>query len=111
MNLLENAVKYSPHGGLVSIHARKTPDLEWVEISVSDQGIGISPKDQENLFTTFHRIRRPETEDISGTGLGMYIVKALVELMRGKVWLKSKLNMGTTIFFSLPTALDGTSHE
>ena len=111
VNLLENAVKYSPHGGLVSIHARNTPDLEWVEISVSDQGIGISPKDQENLFTTFYRIRRPETEDISGTGLGMYIVKALVELMRGKVWLKSKLNMGTTIFFSLPTALDGTSHE
>jgi PAS domain S-box-containing protein len=111
VNLLENAVKYSPHGGLVSIYAHHTPDLEWVEVSVSDQGIGISQKDQENLFTTFHRIRRPETEGINGTGLGLYIVKALVELMRGEVWLKSKLNVGTTVFFSLPASWEGTSHE
>ncbi|MFH1560137.1 MAG: ATP-binding protein [Chloroflexota bacterium] len=108
VNLLDNAVKYSPQGGLVTIEARHEPEQEWVEVSVADQGIGISPKDQEYLFTAFHQIRRPETEGISSTGLGMYIVKALVELMQGEVWLKSELNKGTTFFFSLPVAWDDT---
>lgn len=108
VNLLDNAVKYSPLGGQVIISARHKPEQGYVEVSVEDQGIGISPKDQENLFTTFHRIRRPETEGIRGTGLGMYIVKELVELMQGEVWLKSELNAGTTFFFSLPAAWNNT---
>jgi signal transduction histidine kinase len=108
VNLLDNAVKYSPLGGLITISARHEPEQEWVVVSVADQGIGISPKDQEYLFTTFHRIRRPETEGIRGTGLGMYIVKSLVELMRGAVWLKSELNTGTTFFFTLPASRDNT---
>ena len=94
-NLLENAVKYTPGGGTVTIRA------------VTDQGIGISPEDSERLFTTFHRIRRLETEKIRGTGLGLYIVKALVELMGGEVWLASRLNEGTTFFFSLPMIVQG----
>lgn len=111
VNLLDNAIKYSPMGGLITVSARFGRDHEWVEVSVSDQGIGISPEDQENLFSTFHRVRRPETEGISGTGLGMYIVKAMVELMRGEVWLKSELNRGTTVYFSLPVSPDDTPNE
>ncbi len=72
-------------------------------VSVTDQGIGISPEDSERLFTTFHRIRRPETDKIRGTGLGLYIVRALVELMGGEVWLESRIHEGTTFYFSLPS--------
>ncbi len=102
-NLLGNAVKYSPEGGQITISARHEPERERVVMAVADQGIGIAPRDKKRLFTTFHRIHRTETEGIGGTGLGLYIVKALVELMHGEVWLESKLNKGSTFFFSLPT--------
>jgi len=75
---------------------------------VADQGIGISRRDRENLFTTFERIHRPETDGISGTGLGLYIVKELVELMQGEVLLKSQVSKGSTLSFSIPTELYGS---
>ena len=75
-------------------------------VAVADQGLGISDRDREQLFTTFHRIRRPETDGISGTGLGLYIVKELAELMHGEVWLNSQLGKGSTFFFSIPTDWD-----
>ncbi|MFQ5872430.1 MAG: GAF domain-containing protein, partial [Dehalococcoidia bacterium] len=102
-NLLDNAVKYSPKGGRITISARHHPKQERVVVGVADQGIGISRKDQEQLFTTFHRIRRPEIEGIRGTGLGLYIVKELTRLMKGEVWLESELDKGSTFFFSLPS--------
>ncbi len=70
--------------------------------SVADQGIGISPEDKESLFTTFHRIQRPETMGIRGSGLGLYIVKEWIEAMGGEVWLESELNKGSTFFVSVP---------
>lgn len=100
VNLVDNAVKYSPQGGKITVAARQEP--EKVIVSVSDQGIGIAPEDQEKLFTTFTRIHRPEVEKIRGTGLGLYIVKALVELMGGEIWVESELGKGSTFFFSLP---------
>ena len=102
-NLLDNAVKYSPHGGLVTILARHEPQRERVVVGVRDEGIGIAVGDREQLFGTFHRTRRPETQRTRGTGLGLYIVKSLVELMGSHVWLESELNKGSTIFFSVPT--------
>ena len=75
-------------------------------VAVADQGLGISDRDREHLFTTFHRIRRPETDGIGGTGLGLYIVKELAGLMRGEVWLKSQLGKGSTFSFSIPTEWD-----
>ena len=71
-------------------------------ISVSDQGIGISAEDRESLFTTFHRIQRPETRGIRGSGLGLYIVKEWAEAMGGTVWLESELNQGSTFFVAIP---------
>jgi len=102
-NLLTNAVKYSPGGGKITVSARLEAGKDRVVIAVADQGLGISRQDRVNLFTTFHRIRRPETDGISGTGLGLYIVKELVELMQGQVWLKSQLGKGSTFSFSIPT--------
>ena len=102
-NLLTNAVKYSPGGGKITVSARLEAGNHRVVVAVADQGIGISPQDRENLFTTFHRIRRPETDRIGGTGLGLYIVKELVQLMQGEVWLKSQLGNGSTFSFSIPT--------
>ena len=70
---------------------------------VSDQGMGISDKDQQDLFDTFHRVRRAETEGIKGTGLGLYIVKILLDLMQGEVSVGSELDKGATFSFSLHT--------
>ncbi|MBI4198205.1 MAG: PAS domain-containing protein [Chloroflexi bacterium] len=104
INLLSNAVKYSPKGGEVRVAAFSAPADQEVVLSVADQGIGISQEDQERLFTSFTRIRRPETEGIRGTGLGLYIVNGLVELMRGRIWVQSELNQGSTFFVAFPIA-------
>ena len=78
-NLLENAVKYSPPpGGRVTVSATHNPERDCVIVAVADQGIGISLEDQASLFTTFHRILRPETEGVRGSGLELYIVKELM---------------------------------
>ncbi|MBI2919157.1 MAG: CHASE domain-containing protein [Chloroflexi bacterium] len=106
MNLLGNAIKYSPQGGKVSVAARHDPERRRVVVSVADEGIGIAPDDQQDLFTSFHRIRPPETDGIRGTGLGLYIVKALVELMQGEVWVESEPGKGSTFYFTLPTDYD-----
>jgi len=102
MNLLSNAVKYSPNGGRITISADPDQRAGKVVISVADQGIGISKEDQESLFNTFHRIQRPETQNIRGSGLGLYIVKEWIERMGGEVWLESELNRGSTFFISVP---------
>jgi signal transduction histidine kinase len=102
-NLLENGIKYSPEGGDIKVRAINDPSTERLVVSVTDEGMGITQENGDRLFSTFHRIRRPETEKIRGTGLGLYIVKALVELMGGEIWLNSRINHGTTFFFSLPT--------
>jgi two-component system OmpR family sensor kinase len=69
---------------------------------VRDQGIGISAEDQKQLFSTFHRIRRPETQGVPGTGLGLYIVKSLMEAMGGEAWVRSALGQGSTFYMSMP---------
>lgn len=103
LNLLDNAVKYSPNGGTITVDIEHGPTDAAVIVRVADQGMGISLRAQENLFTPFYRVRQPGTENIPGTGLGMYIVKSLVESMNGRVWLKSAEGQGTTLFVSLQT--------
>jgi signal transduction histidine kinase len=102
-NLLDNGIKYSPRGGCITIAVRNEAERQRVVVRVADEGVGIAPEDRERLFTTFHRIRRPETEGVRGTGLGLYIVKGLVALMHGEVWLESELNKGSTFYFTIPT--------
>jgi signal transduction histidine kinase len=102
VNLLSNAIKYSPNGGKITIAAHYDSLHHRAVISVSDEGIGISPEDQSSLFTTFHRIQRKETQGIRGSGLGLYIAREWTEAMGGEIWLQSELNKGSTFFVGIP---------
>ena len=102
LNLISNAIKYSPQGGRVRVSAWYDDDDGRLVMSVEDQGIGIAKEDQAQLFVTFQRIHRPETQGVRGTGLGLYIVKGLLELMGGAVWVESELDQGSTFFVALP---------
>jgi signal transduction histidine kinase len=101
-NLLSNAIKYSPNGGRITLTAHKELPNRYIKLSITDEGIGISAEDKESLFTTFHRIQRPETKGIRGSGLGLYIAKEWTEAMGGKIWFESELNKGTTFFVTIP---------
>jgi signal transduction histidine kinase len=71
-------------------------------VSVSDQGIGISPEDLIPLFEKYFRVRSATTLHVSGTGLGLPIARVIVEAHGGRIWVESKVGEGTTIYFSLP---------
>jgi signal transduction histidine kinase len=102
-NLLSNAVKYSPNGERITLSAHNDKERHRIVVSVTDEGIGISPADKDLLFTTFHRIQRPDTQGIRGSGLGLYIAKEWTEAMGGEIWLESELNKGSTFFVAFPT--------
>jgi len=97
INLLSNAIKYNSKGGEVRISI-DGKDGRAV-IHVADTGIGISSEDQKRVFEKFWRAK--ETQGIEGTGLGLFIVKQLIELMRGKIWFESQPGKGTTFSFTL----------
>jgi two-component system phosphate regulon sensor histidine kinase PhoR len=99
-NLVDNAIKYAPAGGSVTITARAA-DCE-IAVEVTDTGIGISAEDQGHLFEKFFRVKSPQTQDIEGTGLGLAIVKSIVERHGGRVWVRSQLGQGSTFGFALP---------
>ena len=101
INLVGNAVKYSPRGGEVLVAVRR--DGEFVEVRVRDQGIGISPGEMAHLFEKFYRADRDEVRCVGGTGLGLYITRRLVEMHGGSVWAESRPGEGSTFFFTLPT--------
>ena len=102
INLLSNANKYTPEGG--RIHVRASQEDGFVRCDVSDTGIGMSPKDQECLFTKFFRSDSPDVRDRQGTGLGLCIVKNLIELQGGEIEVESELGKGTTFSFTVPVA-------
>lgn len=97
-NLLSNAIKYSPHGGRIHFDLRR--DDGQVTFSIQDQGIGIPSEEQERMFETFHRARN--VGNISGTGLGLTIVKRSVDLCGGNIRFDSAVGAGTTFNVSLP---------
>ena len=78
-------------------------------VSVADEGVGIDSTDKSTIFTTFHRIRRPETQSVRGSGLGLYIVKEWIEAMGGEIWLESEMNKGSTFFIAIPTLVSNVS--
>lgn len=111
MNLINNAVKYTPPEGQVNVRAEKRGNM--LRVAVQDNGLGISPEDQIHIFDRFYRVRRPETDSIEGTGLGLAIVKSLVEAHRGQISVESTLGRGSTFYLSLPLAeeMPHNSHE
>jgi len=104
-NIISNAVKYSPDGGEIIIRTRLKNG--FLEISVQDEGIGMTPNQVSHLFETFYRADTSNTS-ISGTGLGLAISKTIVELHRGKLWVESEKGVGTTVFVTLPLLEDKT---
>ena len=102
INLIDNAIKYSPQWTPVRISARVVGDE--IEVAIQDRGIGIAPDDAAQLFQKFHRVSTPATRDIGGTGLGLYIVKGLIEAHGGRVWVESVPDAGSTFAFTLPRA-------
>ena len=101
-NILDNALKYSPAGGLVVVRGEIRP--ADVVVSVADQGVGISPEDLIPLFEKYFRVKSATGYHVAGTGLGLPVARAIVEALGGHIWAESKLGQGTTLYFSLPLA-------
>jgi len=106
-NLLDNAVKYSPQGGLVVVRGEVREDE--VVISVADQGVGIAPEDLNRLFEKFFRVKSALGRHVVGSGLGLPIAQTIVESHGGRIWAESQLRQGSTFYFTLP--LGGLSQE
>ncbi len=104
-NLISNSLKFTPSGGRITVFGEINYDR--VTVSVSDTGIGISEEDQKELFSKFYQIRKtPHELAKKGTGLGLYIVKGIIEAHGGQVLVKSGVKQGTTISFTLPLSDD-----
>jgi len=106
INLLSNALKFTPKGGTITIAASPVMEKGFITFHVIDTGIGIPPKDQAKLFNEFFRVENEINQSVKGTGLGLTLVKNIVEAHRGKIWLKSQEGVGTTFSFTLPSSAD-----
>jgi len=100
VNLVSNAINYSPDGGEVSITGLSHGD--YLEVRVSDQGIGIEAEEIPKIFDKFYRVKHPRTRQIIGTGLGLAIVKGIIDAHRGAVEVESRLGEGSTFRVLLP---------
>ena len=101
-NLVENGIKYTPSGGEVRFSARTTSDC--VQFEVADTGVGIPPAVQPHVFERFYRGHQAGAEAVAGTGLGLSLVKAVVERHQGSVWFESEPGAGTRFFVRVPAA-------
>ncbi len=115
-NLLANAWQYTPAGGRVTVRARYLPppqpdtgrclyvDQGYLEVAVQDTGVGIPREDQERIFERFVRLNNAPVEKAGGTGLGLTIVRQLLALQGGAIWVESEPGVGSTFYFTLPAA-------
>ncbi|MCR4435754.1 MAG: ATP-binding protein [Clostridiales bacterium] len=100
INLLSNSLKYTPEGGRVEVYVKGTEEM--VEMVVKDNGQGIPEEDLPYIFERFYRADKSRNRLTGGSGIGLTIAKALVEAHKGKIWVRSKLNVGTEVMVSLP---------
>ncbi len=105
LNLVSNAIKFTPAGGRVAIGAKRLDG--FVELSVSDTGIGISASDREHLFEEFRQFESPMSRQNHGTGLGLALTKRFVELHGGEIRLESEVGKGSTFTLRLPLTTPG----
>jgi signal transduction histidine kinase len=101
LNLLSNALKFTPEGGRIDVRATVRDGI--AEISVTDTGVGIAPEDQEAVFEEFRQVGTT-AKKVEGTGLGLALARKFIELHGGKIWVKSQLGAGSTFTFTLPFA-------
>ena len=104
MNILGNAIKYTPDGGHIRVTAGTLDDIVWME--VSDNGIGIPEKDRERIFERFYRVDKARSRESGGTGLGLSIAREIVQRHNGTLALADHEGPGTTIRLTLPIAQD-----
>ena len=103
-NLVNNAIKYSPDGGTVTLSTRA--DAGFALVSVTDTGLGIPPDEIGHVFERFRRVRSGAAQSIPGTGLGLTIVKQIVEMHGGKIWVESAVGHGSAFHFTIPLAVE-----
>ena len=90
----------------------KTEDKEkYLEVSITDTGIGISPEDQTKLFQSFKQVGTDITRKAQGSGLGLALAKQFVELHGGRIWVRSEINKGTSFIFTIPFSTEHISEK
>lgn len=99
-NIMNNAIKYSPDGGVITVGL--TQSQNQIILSISDQGLGIPKKDLNKIFDRFYRVDKARSREQGGTGLGLAIAKEIVEAHKGKIWADSQEGKGSTFYISLP---------
>ncbi len=104
VNLVDNAIKYSPEGGVVALSVANGD--EAIRFSIADVGLGIPPSEHRRIFEKFYRLDPDMTRGIGGTGLGLYICRELVRRMDGKLWVESTLGEGSTFVVELPAGAE-----
>lgn len=108
-NLLSNAIKYSPDGGEINLGAKLEEDS--VTLWVKDEGIGIQPELLDKIFDIFYRVDNKASRRANGTGLGLALVKEIVNALSGRVWVESELGKGSTFYITLPVATKTNRNE
>jgi PAS domain S-box-containing protein len=105
LHLIENSLKFQAHGNSPRITIRSREENDRVIISVADNGLGIEPEFRSKIYLLFQRLQK--REEFGGTGIGLSIVKKIVDIHQGEIWFDSEVNKGTTFYVSFPRALSG----
>jgi signal transduction histidine kinase len=103
-NLLSNATKYTPSEGHIDVAVDRAEEDGFLQVSVTDDGVGIGPEDQDMLFRRFFRAASATETEASGAGLGLYITRSLVELQGGRIWFASEYGGGSSFYVTFPIA-------
>lgn len=107
-NILDNAIKYSPHGGKVTIRLQHQGE-EYL-VSIIDEGIGVSPEHYDHIFERFYRVHNTSTQQYSGIGLGLFVTREIITKHGGRIWFMNNQSIGTTFNFTLPIFLRATPY-
>jgi signal transduction histidine kinase len=100
INLIGNAMKFTPAGGKININARRLND-GTAQVDISDTGCGIATEDLEAIFEEFYRVENTINQKVRGTGLGLALVKRIIKAHQGKIWVKSAVGSGSTFSFTI----------